>query len=244
MHPGSRQDGGHAAPSVPDDVLREQVYSQLDRGRASLRARRVADILLERGECTTTDLEALGYKHPPRAVRDLREAGVRVGTRRERYEDPDSGQGKTRAVYFLDGVDPSRASRQPIARSVREQVLAARRCAVCGGRVALQVDHRVPFEIGGEVLPHRPDDFMALCASCNRSKSWTCEHCANWRDRNSSMCQSCLWASPDDYVHVAMRVVRELRIVVDDPQMIEILDRLQPNLDDVLADYVRRHQDD
>ena len=45
----------------------------------------------------------------------------------------------------------------------------------------LQVDHRVPFEIMGEGSSQDPDEYMLLCPSANRAKSWSCEHRANWQ---------------------------------------------------------------
>lgn len=44
----------------------------------------------------------------------------------------------------------------------------------------LQVDHRIPYEIGGENEGNDIDCYMLLSPSANRAKSWTCEHCSNW----------------------------------------------------------------
>ena len=42
----------------------------------------------------------------------------------------------------------------------------------------LQIDHRVPYEVGGDDKSEtlNPDDFMLLSGSANRAKSWSCEH--------------------------------------------------------------------
>ncbi len=40
------------------------------------RSRIVVDHILRHGSITTEDLEKYGYKHPPRAVRDVREQGL------------------------------------------------------------------------------------------------------------------------------------------------------------------------
>ena len=73
----------------------------------------------------------------------------------------------------------------------------------------MQVDHRVPYEVAGESEGDRPETFMLLCASCNRTKSWACEHCKNWLEiRKPHICKSCYWASLTSYRHVAMADIR------------------------------------
>ena len=55
---------------------------------------------------------------------------------------------------------------------------------------------------------------MLLCGECNRSKSWVCEHCANWLElKRPEICASCYWASPEAYTHVAMRDLRRVDLV-------------------------------
>lgn len=57
-------------------------------------------------------------------------------------------------------------------------------------------------------------EYMALCGSCNRAKSWSCEHCENWLvKKDPAICATCYWASPEDYDHVAMRPMRRLDVV-------------------------------
>ena len=46
----------------------------------ALRAKRVLDYLLEHGKITTEDIQKLGYDHPPRAIRDVREEGIPLDT--------------------------------------------------------------------------------------------------------------------------------------------------------------------
>lgn len=41
------------------------------------------------------------------------------------------------------------------------------------------VNHRIPYEIGGEHDEKDMECFMLLSPSANRAKSWTCEHCEN-----------------------------------------------------------------
>ena len=87
-------------------------------------------------------------------------------------------------------------------------------CQVCNGQFEeryLQVDHKVPYEVGGDLTDRKPKNFMLLCGSCNRSKSWSCEHCSNWKtSKKSSVCMQCCWGSPENYNHIAMEQVRRL----------------------------------
>ncbi len=80
----------------------------------------------------------------------------------------------------------------------------------------LQIDHRVPYEVGvgGESVEQKTDDFMLLSGSANRAKSWPCEHCENWLTlKKKETCLSCYWAYPEDYSHVAMRQMRRLDLM-------------------------------
>ncbi|MCX5961568.1 MAG: hypothetical protein NT070_00035, partial [Cyanobacteria bacterium] len=77
----------------------------------------------------------------------------------------------------------------------------------------LQIDHRIPFEIDGEPAL-KPENFMLLCASANRAKSWSCEHCENRNNlKDKLICLSCYWAYPDDYTHIAMRQIRRVDLI-------------------------------
>lgn len=56
--------------------------------------------------------------------------------------------------------------------------------------------------------------YMLLCGSANRAKSWSCEHCVNWRElKDPEICRRCYWAYPEDYEHVAMRQARRTDIM-------------------------------
>ena len=89
------------------------------------------------------------------------------------------------------------------------------KCAVCNGKFEeryLQIDHKIPYEVGGDTVKKRDVvDFMLLCASCNRAKSWSCEHCENWQTaKNVDLCLQCYWGTPSDYNHIALKEVRRL----------------------------------
>lgn len=93
----------------------------------------------------------------------------------------------------------------------RDEIIAAAgsRCQICGATTNLQVDHRIPFEVAGESQASEIDPYMVLCGSCNRKKSWSCEHCQNWlKDKSLGVCATCYWAEPNKYDHVAMESER------------------------------------
>ena len=78
----------------------------------------------------------------------------------------------------------------------------------------LQIDHRIPFEVAGDTVEQQPKDFMLLSGAANRAKSWSCEHCDNWRDlKKREVCLSCYWAYPENYTHVAMMPLRRLDLI-------------------------------
>ena len=52
---------------------------------------------------------------------------------------------------------------------------------------------------------------MLIDASSQRAKSWSCEACKNWQDvQDQSICQTCMWAFPEAYDHIAMQQVRRV----------------------------------
>ena len=61
---------------------------------------------------------------------------------------------------------------------------------------------------------------MLLCASCNRAKSWSCEHCRNWKEFKSiDTCKSCYWASPEKYRHIALIEIRRADVTWQGPEV-------------------------
>jgi hypothetical protein len=74
----------------------------------------------------------------------------------------------------------------------------------------------VPYEVAGDSVADQSNEsaFMLICGSCQRSKSWTCEHCDNWlKQKNAEICRSCYWAEPTAYRHVAMQNQRRADVV-------------------------------
>lgn len=185
------------------------------------RARTVIDHILEHGQVTTEELkDRYGYNHPPRAARDVRERGIPLRTVHV------SGADSRRiAAYRFGNPADLRASilhgRSASATKLKRALVAQHgsRCHIYRTEFPerdLQVDHRVPFEIAGdpaEPLSGAAEAYMLLCASANRAKSWSCEHCPNWQDRDVETCRTCYWAHPEDYSHVATAQIRRLDLI-------------------------------
>lgn len=189
-----------------DDAQRTLARRLLE-GSMSKRARVLLEHVIEHGQITTGELSSLyGYDHAPRAARDVRELGIPLD-----QTWVVDGNGRRMAAYRLGDLANRRdiGGRRLLPRALKDALLASdERCSVCGSRLpgrALQVDHRVPYEIAGEADTANPDEFMLACGSCNRSKSWSCEACDNWREhRDPEICKHCYWASPEAYDHIAM----------------------------------------
>lgn len=198
-----------------------QEFLQRLQAVSNLRPRRVIDHILEHGFVTTEELRTIyGYEHPPRAARDVREQGIPLDTFRVR-----TTQGRSIGAYRF--ADPSRArfdrigGRRAFPKGFKDRLLeeSGYRCRICSqiyeGR-HLQIDHRVPYEVSGEPTSGErvAQEYMLLCGSCNRAKSWSCEHCPNWLEEKSpDICNTCYWGRPESYRHIALREVRRLDIV-------------------------------
>jgi hypothetical protein len=182
------------------------------------RPRTVLAHIVEHGHVTTQELRDIyGYNHPPRAARDVRELGIPLETIRVTGED-----GRKIAAYSI-ALRPRTADDRLKGRrsfpKVFKDALTARygpRCGICGAALHpryLQVDHRVPYQVAGD-RPEgdlRPRDYMLVCGSCNRAKSWSC---GNLREgQRFAVCRSCYWARPDRYRHVALVPCRRLDLV-------------------------------
>jgi hypothetical protein len=188
---------------------------------AGKRPRTVIQHILKHGHVTTQELrEKYGYNHPPRAARDVREEGIPLETFRVAGRD-----GRKIGAYRFG--DPAKArfarlrGRTAFAKELKSKLIELNgcRCAIYLEEFderSLQIDHRIPFEVVGDD-PEKMDDpgsYMLLCGSANRAKSWSCEHCVNWRElKKPEICQRCYWAFPEDYDHIAMRQGRRVDIM-------------------------------
>jgi len=193
-------------------------FLELVKSIKNKRAQVVINYIFENGFITTEDLENAGYSHAPRAARDVREAGIPLTTFTVK-----STSGKSIAAYKFGDLSQIQANRNA-GRILFTKDFKSRLYLLCNGKCSicntayeeryLQVDHRVPYQIGGDLgLKRVYSDFMLICASCNRAKSWTCEHCENWlKIKNSELCMSCYWGSPEHYNHIALQEMRRIDI--------------------------------
>jgi len=184
------------------------------------RPRTVIQHILEHGFITSQELkDTYGYNHPPRAVRDVREYGIPLITYRITGTD-----GRSVAAYkFGDPTDISNSISKVAGRTVLSKALKQALIEKYGSKCfvylepmderLLQVDHRIPYEIGGEPSDTDIEQYILLSPSANRAKSWTCEHCENWEKKIPEFCVKCFWANPEDYEHVAGSYHRILSIV-------------------------------
>ena len=184
------------------------------------RPKTVIEHILKHGQVTTEELkEVYGYNHPPRAIRDVREQGIPIKASRVTGTD-----GRKIAAYKFGDPAEVRAV-QLSGRTAFSSNLKTRLIKKYGARCNiylesfserdLQIDHRVPFEIAGDIsaLPDDVKEYMLLCASANRAKSRSCENCENWKIKKTDNCRSCYWAYPESYSHIAMRGIRRLDIL-------------------------------
>lgn len=184
------------------------------------RPRTVIEHIIEHGHITTEELkETYGYNHPPRAARDVRECGIPLETFKVTGTD-----GRRLAAYrFGDpaGIERHKSGgRRTFSKELKHKLYESGdgKCGACLESFAeryLQIDHRVPYEVAGDLEGGEdPRDFMLLCGSCNRRKSWSCEHCLNWAEgRDADVCRTCFWGDPGDYSHIATKPERRLEVV-------------------------------
>lgn len=184
------------------------------------RPRTVIDHILKHGQITTGELkDTYGYNHPPRAIRDVREQGIPIITFRVTGTD-----GRKIAAYKFGDPSEVRATqlsgRTAFSSNLKDALIEklGARCSIYLEPFPvreLQIDHRIPFEIAGDngELSSSIDEYMLLCASANRAKSWSCENCGNWKGKDIEVCKSCYWAYPESYKHIAMRDLRRLDLL-------------------------------
>ena len=182
--------------------------------------------LLEHGFITSEELKnTYGYNHPPRAVRDVREHGIPIITYRVTGTD-----GRKIAAYkFGDPTDiqnnlSKAAGRTTLSKALKQALIDkyGSKCFIyleTMDKEVLQVDHRIPYEIGGEHDEKDIDYYMLLSPSANRAKSWTCEHCENWKKKDSSFFLRCFWAYPENYDHIAGKFEKIISLVFTDDEI-------------------------
>lgn len=218
------------------------------------RPKTVIDNILKHGQITTEELkDTYGYNHPPRAIRDVREKGIPVKTFRVTGTD-----GRKIAAYKFGGPAEVRAT-QLSGRTAFSSNLKNALVEKYGPRCniylepfpmrELQIDHRVPFEIAGDdgSLSEDISEYMLLCAFANRAKSWSCENCPNWQKKDIATCQSCYWAYPESYRHIATRDIRRFDLlwsgeeIADYDRLVEEAGKVQDEAPEYVKNVLRNH---
>ncbi len=236
-------------PKLPPDFVK------LCQTVTAKRPKTVINHILKRGFITTQELkDKYGYNHPPRAVRDVKEHGIPI----EMFRVEGRDRRKIAAYRFGDPTKTRfgrQAGRTAFSKELKQKLLTLQgpRCAIYQELFPereLQIDHRIPFEALGDAraATHNPDEYMLLCGSANRAKSWSCEHCVNWLElKKPEICSSCYWAYPESYTHIAMRQVRRADIMWAEEE-IEIYEKLkrktiqlQKNIPGYVKEIVEQH---
>lgn len=191
----------------------------------SKRAAVVRDYIFEHGSITTDEIRALGYNHPPRAARDLKDAGADVAS----MSVTNSSGARMASYSFLGEVRSDGGNRRNIPKKFADAIKKnnEHKCAICSGKFSdreLQIDHRLPFAIAGDSTELTGEEYMPLCAPHNRAKSWECENCPNWRIRNPDTCKGCFWANPENYTHVATKPERRAELSFQGPEVLQYED--------------------
>ncbi len=217
------------------------------------RPKTVIQFILKHGHVTTEDLKQLGYEHAPRAARDVREQGIPLETFRVK-----DSSGRSIAAYRFG--DPSKAEdnlSKTAGRTVLSSALKKALIDKYGSKCfiyhqpmeerLLQIDHRVPYEIGGDQDLKNIDCYMLLSPSANRAKSWTCEHCPNWEKKDADFCVKCFWAYPENYEHIAGKEQRQIIItftgdeIEDYNRLIELVghDEAEKTIKDMIDKFIK-----
>lgn len=224
-------------------------FLELAESITNKRAKIVIDHIFKYGFITTEELEdSYGYNHQPRSARDVREAGIPLETFKTKSTD-----GKSIAAYRFGDISMIRKNRiggrKKFSKEFKKSLFEANNghCYICNGKFEqryLQVDHRAPYEISGddESFQQSINNYMLLCASCNRAKSWTCEHCENWNDlKDIETCLKCYWGSPENYDHITLEKIRRIQLTWqgEDVYFFEALKNEADKGEIALPDYIK-----
>lgn len=200
-----------------DSIVRDKANAFINEG-CNKRGILALQLMLNNSHVSTDDLKEAGYDHPPRAIGDIRDAGIPIIT--ERKKSPISG--KSIAYYRLgrsediqNGLFNGRTIFPKAFRDVLVRIYSSRDC-ITGAVLkpgTLQIDHRVPYRIAGNLtalVDLHPNNYMLLSAETQRRKSNSCENCPNV---NPTVCGTCYWASPENYTHIATTQNRRADII-------------------------------
>lgn len=193
----------------------QELAEQVIAAGANKRAIAVLKVLLDKGTISTDELNEMGYNHPPRAVGDVRDAGIPIVT----GAATSAKTGRRMAVYSFgdpDMIQEGRiGGRSALPKKFKRALIERYGSIDCITGAALdervlQIDHRIPYRIAGDagLADHNVEEYMLLDASSQRAKSWACEHCKNMEIRDQNICRTCYWAFPEAYDHIAMEPFR------------------------------------
>ncbi|MCZ8086154.1 MAG: hypothetical protein O9257_02315 [Brevundimonas sp.] len=220
-------------PADIEPAIRELAEKVID-GGGSKRAADVLKVMLDKGAISTDEINDLGYNHPPRAIGDVRDAGIPIITGRGT-----SRSGQRMAVYSFGSaanIQEGRVGgRSALPKKFKVALIARYGSIDCitGAKLderVLQIDHRIPYRIAGDagLADHDVEAYMLLDASSQRAKSWSCETCQNMTPamRDPTICARCFWAFPEAYDHIAMQQIRRTNIAWQGAD-VDVHDRLQ-----------------
>ncbi len=191
----------------------------------SARGAYVINHIIKHGSITSEEIRNEGYVHGARAVGDVRDNGLPLITNKTKSSD-----GRSIAKYIFGSPSDIKrhkyGGRVNFPSSLKKQ-LVERDGLVCKisqqelPETELQIDHRTPYYISGDIVGERKlDDFMLLSRSMQRAKSWDCENCTNILEHfDTDICKSCYWAYPEKYTHVAMKEMRSINITWEDKEV-------------------------
>jgi len=192
------------------------------------RARFVLDAIVRNGMVSTEEISNAGYDHPPRAAQDVRDLGFPLKTLKIKHSN-----GRSIAAYTLDAEKLQALNltgRRTLSKKERQKLIddAGGTCHICGSQVNLQIDHRIPYQVSGDSNAADQNAFQVLCGSCNRKKSWACEHCPNFlRMKDADICRTCYWSGSDSYTHIATVEERRMDLIWFGKTETDVADRLK-----------------
>lgn len=234
-------------PAAVDPKIRALAEKVIAEGR-NKRAIAVLKVLLKKGSISTDEISELGYEHPPRAIRDVREAGIPLIT-----GSGTSKAGRRMAVYtFGDPEDIQEGrigGRAAFPKNFKAALIERYGSIDCitGATLdakVLTIDHRVPYSIAGDRGLEGLDveQYMLLDGSSQRAKSWACEHCPNMKEKIIAVCEKCFWASPEEYEHIATEPYRRVDVTWQDAD-VPVYERLKADAQRAgvtVAEMIRR----
>ncbi|MBL7701407.1 MAG: hypothetical protein JNM14_04115 [Ferruginibacter sp.] len=134
------------------------------------RAKVVIDHILQHGFITTDDLQTkYGYIHAPRAAMDVKDSGIPLET----FKVISNISGRQIGAYRFGDITQIQtkrvAGRIAFSKKFKKELydLSKGKCMICNGHFEeryLQVDHRVPYEVSGDIdVVRSVGGFMLLC---------------------------------------------------------------------------------